>query len=379
MKHTFVKVHNLTSKIGVLLVEDDEATRNSVAKVFKMLFANTFTAGNADEAYAIFLKNKKSIELIVTDIFLGNESGFELIQKIKQVSKKTKFIIISGFESTENFTKAIDLDVESFILKPIDTDSLLFSIHKAAKKIDTEKKLAKSKLELQRAKETAVKLLAAQDDFIKNAIHELHTPLSIIVTNADLIAMSQGESDELRAIQAACKVLRTSYEDMAYLMKKDSMDYKDDTINLGEFLKERIFYFKSVAQANMVELICNIELPDIAVKMPETKLQRVIDNNISNAIKYSKRNKKITVRAYIKNSLPTIEFHNFGPIISDKKKIFKRYYREENSKGGYGIGLNLVYEICKEYAIDIQVLSSIHRGNFFRYTFSRFENATIGR
>jgi len=379
MKHTFVKVHNLTSKIRVLLVEDDEAAKNSVAKVFKMLFANTFTAGSADEAYAIFLKNKKNIDLVVADIFLGSESGFDLIQKIKRISKKTKFIVVSGFESTENFTKAIDLDVESFVLKPIDTDSLLFSIHKAAKKIDTEKKLAKSKLELQRAKETAVKLLAAQDDFIKDAIHELHTPLSIIVTNADLIAMSQGESDELRAIQAACKVLRTSYEDMAYLMKKDSMDYKDDTINLGEFLKERIFYFKSVAQANMVELICNIELPDIAVKMPEAKLQRVIDNNISNAIKYSKRNKKITVRAYIKNSLPTIEFHNFGPIISDKKKIFKRYYREENSKGGYGIGLNLVYEICKEYAIDIQVLSSIHRGNFFRYTFSRFENATMGR
>lgn len=377
MKHTFVKIHALTSKMGVLLVEDDESTKNTIAKIFGMLFADTFTAASVGEAYSVFLKNKKNIDLVVTDIFLGDGSGFELIEKVKKNSKKTKFIVVSGFESTENFTRAIDLEVESFILKPIATDSLLFSIHKAARKIDTERKLAKSRLELQKAKERAMELLAAQDDFIKDAIHELHTPLSIIVTNADLIAMSHGELKELAPIQAACKVLQTSYEDMAYMMKKDSENYKDDAINLTDFLRERIMYFRSIADANLVELGSCIDVNDIIIRMPEAKLQRLIDNNISNAIKYSKRHKKITVKASLKDSLLTLEFHNFGPVITDKKKIFKRYYREESTKGGYGIGLKLVSDICREYAIEIQVLSSISRGNFFRYTFSRFENATI--
>lgn len=377
MKHTFVKIHALTSKMGVLLVEDDESTKNTIAKIFGMLFADTFTAASMGEAYSVFLKNKKNIDLVVTDIFLGDGSGFELIEKVKKNSKKTKFIVVSGFESTENFTRAIDLEVESFILKPIATDSLLFSIHKAARKIDTERKLAKSRLELQKAKERAMELLAAQDDFIKDAIHELHTPLSIIVTNADLIAMSHGELKELAPIQAACKVLQTSYEDMAYMMKKDSENYKDDAINLADFLRERIMYFRSIADANLVELGSCIDVNDIIIRMPEAKLQRLIDNNISNAIKYSKRHKKITVKASLKDSLLTLEFHNFGPVITDKKKIFKRYYREESTKGGYGIGLKLVSDICREYAIEIQVLSSISRGNFFRYTFSRFENATI--
>lgn len=379
MKNTFTKVYALTSKIGVLLVEDDKATRSTITKILHMLFANVYASGSIEEAYAIFTKNKKNIDLVITDIFLENASGFELIEKIKKKSKKTKFIAISGLESTENFTKAIDLDVESFILKPITTDSLLFSIQKAAKKIQTEARLAKSRKELQKAKQTAIKLLAAQDDFIKDAIHELHTPLSIIVTNADLIAMSCGELKELASIQAACKVLQTSYEDMAYMMKKDSDKYSNTPINVGCFVEERVAYFKSVADANLVDLQCEIKAKDIIFKMSDVKLQRLIDNNISNAIKYSKRLGKIKVKLYIKNHLPILEFHNFGPIISDKKKIFKRYYREANTKGGYGIGLKLVSDICREYHIGIQVLSSISNGNFFRYSFPKFENATIGR
>jgi signal transduction histidine kinase len=363
--------------MGVLLVEDEQAAQDTIARVFQKIFANTFTANSVEEASSIFLEHKKSIDIVVTDIFLGQRSGFELIEEIKKRNKNVKFIAISGYESTQNFTKAIDLDVESFIVKPIVTDSLLFSVQKAAKKIDTEKRLKESKLELQKTKERALQLLYSQDDFIKDAIHELHTPLSIIVTNADLIAMSHGNLKELAPIQAACKVLQTSYEDMAYMMKKDSQIFHNSEINLADFIRERVFYFKSIADANSVSLVCDIEYDDIIVEMADVKLQRLIDNNLSNAIKYSKRSREIKISLYLEHGHPAVEFHNFGPVINDKKGIFKRYYREENGKGGYGIGLKLVCDICKEYRVNINVSSSESRGNSFRYTFTKFTNATI--
>lgn len=379
MRHTFEQIKVLTSKMGVLVVEDDNMTRDAVQNTLKRFFDKTFGAGCVKDAVELFSKNKRHIDIILTDLALENESGFDLIEKIKKINSGKKFIIMSGYESTENFIKAIVLDVESFILKPVETNNLLFSIQKAAKKIVTEQKLKKSRQELQKAKAKAVAIAAAQDDFIKDAIHELHTPLSVIITNADLIKMEHGENIHLSSIEAACKVLQTSYEDMAYMMQKDKYIQNEQVVDLPEFLKSRVAYFDSIAIANGVKLVTDID--DNACLngflMSASKLQRLIDNNLSNAVKYSKRGKSIRVSLKRNESGAVLEFHNYGILISDKKKIFKRYHRENEARGGYGIGLSFVYEICKEYGIGIKVLSSLKKGNSFIYAFNCIENGTI--
>lgn len=379
MRQTFEQIKALTSKMGVLIVEDDASTRDAVQNTLKRFFDKTLSAGCVKDAVEVFSKNKRYIDIIITDLALENESGFDLIEKIKKINSGKKFIIMSGYESTENFIQAIVLDVESFILKPIETNNLLFSIQKAAKKIVTEQKLKKSRQELQKAKAKAVAIAAAQDDFIKDAIHELHTPLSVIITNADLIKIEHGENIHLSSIEAACKVLQTSYEDMAYMMQKDKYIQNEQMINLADFIRSRVSYFESIAVANGVKITSDID--EAACKngilMSASKLQRLIDNNLSNAIKYSKRGKTIKISLKKIADKAVLEFHNYGILISDKKRIFKRYHRENDSRGGYGIGLNLVFEICKEYGITIKVLSSVKKGNSFIYAFTCVENGTI--
>lgn len=379
MKQTFEKIKALTSKMGILIVEDDEMTRGAVQNTLKRFFEKTFVAAGVKEAIDIFSKNKRHIDIIVTDLALGNESGFELIEKIQKINSGKKFIIMSGYESTDNFIKAIVLDVESFILKPIETNNLLFSIQKAAKKIITEQKLKKSKQELQKAKAKAVAIAATQDDFIKDAIHELHTPLSVIITNADLVKIQHGENIYLSSIEAACKVLQTSYEDMAFMMQKDKYTQSKQNIDIADFVKTRVMYFDSIAIANGVKLVLEIDKKADCANffISASKLQRLIDNNLSNAVKYSKRGKTIRVTLKMNDNQAVLEFNNYGIPITDKKKIFKRYHRENEARGGYGIGLSLVSEICKEYGIAIKVLSSVKCGNSFIYTFTCAENETI--
>ncbi len=379
MKQTFEKIKALTSKMGILIVEDDDMTRGAVQNTLKRFFEKTFIAEGVKEAIDVFSKNKRRIDIIVTDLALGNESGFELIEKIQKIHSGKKFIIMSGYESTDNFIKAIVLDVESFILKPIETNNLLFSIQKAAKKIITEQKLKKSKQELQKAKAKAVAIAATQDDFIRDAIHELHTPLSVIITNADLVKIEHGENIHLSSIEAACKVLQTSYEDMAFMMQKDKYVQNEQNINLANFVTTRVVYFDSIAIANGLKLTLDIDKNaiDCNFLISVSKLQRLIDNNLSNAVKYSKRGKTIRVSLKMNGDKALLEFHNYGIPITDKKRIFKRYHRENEARGGYGIGLSLVSEICKEYGITIKVLSSVKRGNSFIYALLCAENETI--
>jgi signal transduction histidine kinase len=105
----------------------------------------------------------------------------------------------------------------------------------------------------------------------------------------------------------------------------------------------------------------------------ELKLSRIIDNTLSNAIKYSYRPSEINITIGMQEEHIFFEIRNHGPLIIDKKKIFERFHRESLYKGGYGIGLSIVAQICNEENIEIKISSTPKRGTTFRYI---FRNAT---
>ena len=98
-------------------------------------------------------------------------------------------------------------------------------------------------------------------------------------------------------------------------------------------------------------------------------LYRIIDNNISNAIKYSKDNSNINISLEKKESFIQLIFKDEGVGIKDTSKIFERYYRGDKITGGFGIGLSIVKNICIKNKIQIEVNSHINKGTTFLYTF----------
>ncbi|MBT4178639.1 MAG: GHKL domain-containing protein [Campylobacteraceae bacterium] len=98
-------------------------------------------------------------------------------------------------------------------------------------------------------------------------------------------------------------------------------------------------------------------------------MQILIDNNISNAIKYSYPNSTININLKIKNSGYLLEFIDYGIGIKDTDKLFTRYYREESTTGGFGIGLNIVKSILDQYNITLNIKSELKKGSTFSYIF----------
>ena len=214
------------------------------------------------------------------------------------------------------------------------------------------------------------KLNVQLDNFIKDSMHEINTPLSIININSDLFANKYGENKYLWRIKSASKTLATIYNDMDYLVKQGKVEHKIQSINLGEFIQNRVDYFQEVANLKHIALDTDIML-NLHYNFSKTKLQRIVDNTISNAIKYSNDDKTIDITLKEIEGHIVFEVRDYGVGIKDIQKIFSRYYRENQAKGGFGIGLNIVKQVIDETGILLDVSSEVGKGSIFKYTFPK--------
>ncbi|WP_304544887.1 ATP-binding response regulator [Sulfurimonas microaerophilic] len=370
MKHTLELLQKLACNKSILIVEDDSLIIESLERLLSHFFQSVLSAQRVDEAFAIFDQHKENDLLIITDINLGEESGVEFACKVKKQNPQQKILAISGTEKREVFVDSIRCGIDRFVLKPLEDNELFEALIALLQKIDYDNELKHQSQLLEESREYALQLLEEQDQFLKNAIHEIHTPLAVIITNIDLLRMQNIENESIDAIEAGSRIIQNSYEDMTYLMKKDRMQELKENIDLVSFITERKNYFQCIAEVNNLQismLLGQRNLPSLFFSEP--KLARLIDNTLSNAIKYSYRPSEVTITVGLSNSKIFFEVHNEGPVIQNKEKIFERFHRESKHNGGYGLGLHIVAQICQEENVEVQISSTKERGTSFRYIF----------
>ncbi len=281
-----------------------------------------------------------------------------------KVSRELKYIL-NAFEDASNNYSSInikELEFDEFRQIAIHANEMIRRIKQKNRELmmlneNLESLVEQKTKELQESVEYTKELLEYQDKFVKNAIHEINTPLSIILMNVELHNLKYEKNHYLTKIEAAVKVLENIYGDLGYIVKKDRVEYKKKMINFSIFLKERAEYFEEVAKGNELRLKLYVE-DDIFIFFNEVELQRLCDNNISNAIKYSYPKEVILIKLYEKNGCVVFEVSNIGDEIKEPSKLFERFYREDSARGGFGLGLNIVKTICDENGVKIDVKSN---------------------
>ncbi len=200
--------------------------------------------------------------------------------------------------------------------------------------------------------------------FIKNATHELNTPVSalLLCVNADNFYNEKNRN----LISLSAKKISNLYKDLTYITLKEHQNKSITNIDISKILQKELIYHSTLAEKKKIELTTKLE--NTFFKIDEEDFIRLINNLLSNAIKYTKRNGKIDIT--LKNNTLTIQDTGVG--IDKKKldKIFERYYRATKSVGGFGIGLDIVHSICKTYDINISVTSKLNLGTTFALNFT---------
>ena len=214
-------------------------------------------------------------------------------------------------------------------------------------------------------------LLKSQKEFLRYTVHETNTPLSVILTSIELYEMKNKKDRQLSKIEAAVKNIFSIYDDLSYLVKKDQVEYPKSVINLEKYIGSRIDFFHEVAQHARVEFKYTPNIIDAHIYFNETKLQRIVDNTITNAIKYTLVNQTAHVSLEKVGSLVEFSVGSKSKLIKNTDKVFDAFYREDNvskEKDGFGLGLRLVGTICEEEAVKVAV-NSTEDFTVFKYKF----------
>jgi len=106
----------------LLYIEDEQAIRESVTELLADYFFAFHVAKNAEEGYALFQKEK--IDIIITDIEMGDMNGLELLEKIRQENSKIHLVVISAHTKIEYLLEAIPFKLEQYVVKPLNSKKI---------------------------------------------------------------------------------------------------------------------------------------------------------------------------------------------------------------------------------------------------------------
>ena len=118
-----VQLTTQTKKLTALVVEDEKVTNELLSSTFKNFFAEVYSTLDAEEALELYKKHQPDV--VFVDIIMDGIDGIELTRRIREINPKQIVIVISGSNDMTKIAESIEVGVNSFIQKPIDTKKII--------------------------------------------------------------------------------------------------------------------------------------------------------------------------------------------------------------------------------------------------------------
>ena len=232
--------------------------------------------------------------------------------------------------------------------------------------------------------------IRVRDHFLLTASHDLRTPLTSIVGRADMMRMNlaggripstEWISEQVSALQAAAKRMVATIEeitDAAELQMGQSLDLRDGVVEVGAVV-DAVARTLETGVAGSVPLRVNAP-PGVMVKGDSARLERVLENVIGNAVKYSPTGTPVRVDVCADDDWITITVcdHGVGIPADELPLIFNQFYRASTAIGttGSGLGLAGARTIVEHHGGRINVESAVGRGTTVAISLPRYRTAT---
>lgn len=197
--------------------------------------------------------------------------------------------------------------------------------------------------------------LTLTQEFIKDILHDFNTPLASLRLNTAMLKMEIGENEKIdRVEQSVANILALQDHLRSYLHNHAEQKWEFD-------LKTTLTTQVKMLEKNYPNISFELDMPSVKLYANREAIIRIIDNLLTNASKYNKQNGSVQV--VYKQKTKSLEIIDTGKGIKNPKRIFERFYKEQER--GIGIGLHIVKKLCDELNITISIKSTLGQGSTF--------------
>ncbi len=210
--------------------------------------------------------------------------------------------------------------------------------------------------------------------FTDNVTHELKTPLTSILGYSQLITNDIARPDDVKKfvsiIEQNANNLMEMINDIMKISNLESMEaVTKEYLQLDEIVNRVVMQEKMTAQTRNVVITADVE--NITILADESQMYQLVDNLVSNAVKYNRENGSVNIGLYKEGSNAVFAVSDTGIGISQEHldKIFERFYVVDKSRNknisSTGLGLSIVKHIVKAHNGTVAVSSTIGKGTQF--------------
>lgn len=370
----------------VLVVDDEPGIRIGISRVLQS-FSVTLEEENINVIFEVEtlesaeealerIKNAPP-QIILLDNKLPGMSGIEALEKITSMKlPETYTIIITAYASIESAVKATKFGAYDFLPKPFTPTDLKNTIFKVVKQLIVERK----------ARQLAEEKKRIRFEFLSVLAHELKAPINAvdgylkILEDMDIEKNPELVKDLIRRCITRNEYMRKMINDLLDLTRIESgQKVRNITeVDLKEVAQRAIETNIVEAQKRGITINLHAETP-VTIKADPGEMEIILNNLISNAVKYNKDNGKVDVYISRENSKVIIKVADTGIGMTPEEcaKLFRDFVRIRNKKTenilGSGLGLSTVKKLAQIYHGDVSVHSIPDQGSTFTVEIKDFE------
>lgn len=233
------------------------------------------------------------------------------------------------------------------------------------------------------------KMETYRKEFVGNVSHELRTP--IFNAQGYIETLIDGVEDPVKAQQFLQKALSNVerldaiVSDLLEISKFEAgqIHLEKKAFDIIAMSRKVFFQYQHMATENDTSLKIDFKFKNLYVWGDSKRITQVMENLVSNAIKYGKKGGQVLIKFYDLDEQIIVEVNDDGPGIAEENlhRVFERFFRADKSRsraiGGTGLGLSIVKNIIEAHDQTITVRSEIGVGTTFGFTIEKANQEAI--
>jgi len=365
------------STLKLLIVDDEPGIRSGAERVLRNFSVGypfmeedfTFEILTAETGEkAIEMIESKPIDIILLDNKLPGIDGIEVLEYIKNKDYDIGVMMITAYASLDLAIKATNYGVYNFVAKPFKPEELKTSVENITKNLYL-KRMTKSMDESGEGN---------RFQFLSVLSHELKSPINAIEGYLKMMKDKQvGDTidDYMQMIERSMeriKGMRSLISDLLDLnrIETGNKNRNIQKLDITEIAKTVIDSFEPMALQRNIEINMDGD-DDIYLNADKNEMEIILNNLVSNALKYNRENGKVYISLKKKdtNVYITIEDTGIGMSKEDTELLFQDFVRIKNTQTqsvpGSGLGLSITKKMVEMYKGKIDVESTPNVGSTF--------------